>query len=322
LSKDVPHIENLEITKLPEEILFIHQIKTPFHFSCCDGLVVLPKEGRNSKTIVLDLNIEPLHAYVIKELFGDVSDYVCTHGHMDHIAHVYAWEERGAKIHAPNPESYYLTNLREFYEGYGFNEKLKYADIEKFGILNGYHPCTKTIENYDPGDTLTFENFKLETIPFTGHSKAHVGFYLPVEKILHVSCLGFDQLQTGVDSFGPWYGFRECLLDTYLNDIDKAELIYSKGADFLTSSHSYTVKYPDKTPFEYMRRKIKENQKIIDIALANLKLSPNFEDKIKELLKHDLYFPKRKMKGFLKNIYDFWEYWIIEKHLQRSILLK
>lgn len=92
--------------------------------------------------------------------------------------------------------------------------------------------------------------------------------------------------------------------------------------DFLTSSHSYIVKYPDKTPFEYIRRKIKENQKIIDIALANSKLNPNFEDKIQKLLKQDLYYPKRKMKGFLKKIYAFWEYWIIEKHLQRSTLLK
>jgi len=317
----IPKIDNLEITKITDDILHIHQIKTPFYFSCCDGLLILPKEGRNENTIALDLNIEPEYVYLIKEVLGPVSDYVCTHGHMDHIAHVYAWEEYGAKIHAPIPENECLLDLKNFYENFGFNETLKYSDIEKFGVINGYNNCEK-VNSYYPGDKLKFENFEIETIRLTGHSKAHVGLFLQNERILHISCLGFDIPTPEGDGFGPWYGFKECSIENYLGDIDRAEIIFLEGAEFLTSSHSYIVKNPDKTPFEYMRRKIRDNQKKVDMALANLKLSPNFEEKAKKLLKQNLFFPKRKMKGFLKKIYSLWEYWIIVKHLQRSKILK
>ena len=71
-----------------------------------------------------------------------------------------------------------------------------------------------------------------------------------------------------------------------------------------------------------MRRKIKENQQKVDKALINLRKTPNFEEKIKKLLKKDIFFPKRKMKGFIRKIYGVWEYWIITKHLQRSKILK
>ena len=112
-------LENLKISNVTKDILLVHQNKPPFYFSCCDGLLVLPKKGRNSETIVLDLNIEPKYVQTIYKKYGPISDYVNTHGHMDHIAHVHAWEQLGAKIHAPFPESNNLLNLRQFYETFG-----------------------------------------------------------------------------------------------------------------------------------------------------------------------------------------------------------
>ncbi len=92
------HIDNLQINKVTDDILLIHQINAPSHFSCSDGLLILPKKGRNYRTIALDLNIEPEHIKAINKIFGPISDYVNTHGHMDHIAHVYAWEQLGTAI--------------------------------------------------------------------------------------------------------------------------------------------------------------------------------------------------------------------------------
>ena len=316
----IPQIDNLQIRKVTEDVLLLHQIKPPFIFSCCDGLLILPKEGRNQNVIILDANIEPNLVNEINDLYGPIKNYVCTHGHMDHITHVHAWEQVGATIHAPNPEANYLLDLHNFYEGYGFNESVKFLAIEKFGKLNKFHKC-KDVNTFEPGDTLKFEQFEVETIPFTGHSKAHIGLLLHEEKVLHISCLGFDQSKPGADGFGPWYGFRECSISQYLKDIDLAELIYL-NLEFLTSSHSYIAKNKDMRPFNYLRRKIKENQQKVDVALINLKPTPNFEDKVKKLLKLDIFFPKKKMKGFLREIYTHWESWIITKHIQQSKLLK
>ena len=71
-----------------------------------------------------------------------------------------------------------------------------------------------------------------------------------------------------------------------------------------------------------MRKKINDNQKKVNKALLNIKITPDFEEKVKRLLKLDIFFPKKKMKGFLKEIYTFWESWIITKHLQQSKLMK
>ena len=168
---------------------------------------------------------------------------------------------------------------------------------------------------------LEFEDFIIETIPLIGHSKAHVGFLLPRERIVHISCLGFDQHEPGEDGFGPWYGFKGCSISQYLKDIDLTESIFLERADFLTSSHSYIVKSPDIIPFTYMREKIAKNQIIVDKAILSLKPSKN-EFSIDDFLKLDLFFPKKKMKGFLLDIYNFWESGIISKHIERSKYLR
>ncbi len=314
----LPKIDNLEIWEVTEDILLIHQKKVPFLFSCCDGLLILPKKARNKTTIALDLNIEPNYIKNLNDIYGPVSNYVCTHAHVDHTSHVYAWEQFGANIHAPSPEANFLLDLHNFYEGFGFNEAMEYSSVEKFGEINGFHNC-KHVNCFKPGDSLKFEKFRIDTISFSGHSKAHVGFLLPKEKVLHISCLGFDKPKPGIDGFGPWYGFKQASISQYIEDINKAESIFLNNAKFLTSSHSYIVKNPDTHPFEYMRTKIKENQKKVDNALKISNSSKLSEDEVvKQLLKMDIFFPKRKLKDFLFEIYSLWESWIIRKHIQRS----
>ena len=308
---------NLKITEVIDDILLIHQKKHPSNFSCCDGLLILPKEGRNKLAIALDLNVEPHLIQNIYEIYGPVSDYVCSHCHMDHITHIHKWESLGATIHAPIPENSFLLDLYDFYEGFGFNSVMNYSKTEKFAKANGFNPCN-SVKSFKPGTKYKFEDFILDTVHFKGHSQAHVGFLLPEEKILHISCLGFDQPKPEVDGFGPWYGFKKCSISQYLNDIDLAESIFLNQAKFLTSSHSYIVLNPDRTPFNYMRDKIEKNQIIVDKAISSLKTSKNSAVTKEDLLKLDLFFPKSKMNGYILEIYNYWESEIIRKHIKRS----
>jgi hydroxyacylglutathione hydrolase len=315
--KSLPKLNNLDFRKVKDDILLVHQKKPPFYFSCCDGLIILPKLGRNTKTVILDLNIEPKLIIQINEYYGPISDYVCTHAHMDHIAHVHQWESLGANIYAPIPEFPYLLNLENFYKGFKFDEILDFSIIQKFAEANGYHSCNR-VNPFKPGEKLEFDNLTIETISFSGHSKAHTGFYLPEAKVLHISCLGFDQPEIGIDGFGPWYGFRECSIEQYFKDIDYAEELFIKRAEYLTSSHSYIVKSPDTNPFDYMRGKIQDKQEIVESRMKSLNLSLQKEEMIEKLLELDIFFPKKKMKDFMLDIYSLWEYWIIRKHIERS----
>ena len=318
---DISTIDGLRILKVNDEVLLAHQIKPPYYFSCSDGLILLPRNGGNQKTVILDLNIEPHLINQINELYGPISDYVCTHGHMDHMAHVHQWEAIGAEIHAPIPEHTYLLDVHNFYEGFQFHEALDFSIIQKFAELNGYKNC-KEIHPFNPGISFFFDEFEIKTIPLKGHSKAHIGFLIPQEKIIHISCLGFDQVEPGVDGFGPWYGFNECSIDQYLKDIDLAQSIFLEQAEILTSSHSYIIKNPDITPFLYMREKIEKNQIIVDQAILSLKLINKSEVSLKDFLDMDLFFPKKKMDKFRYEIYNFWESGIISKHIERSEYLK
>ncbi len=315
-----PQIDNIQITRVKEDILLVHQIKPPYYFSCCDGLIILPNKKRNAKTIVLDLNIEPNLIIQINDLYGPVSDYVCTHAHMDHMAHIHQWESLGAVIHAPDPEHTYLLDVYNFYKGFGFDKAMDFSVIKKFGELNGYHKCVN-VQPFNPGKVLIFEKLIVETIPFLGHSKAHIGILLPEERVIHISCLGFDQHKPGEDGFGPWYGFDECSIRQYLKDIDLAETIFLEKADYLTSSHSYIVKNPDNRPFTYMRGKIAKNQTQVDKAIIKLQKSKKSKITISDLLELDIFFPKSKMKGFMLEIYKYWESGILSKHMERSKIL-
>ena len=72
-----------------------------------------------------------------------------------------------------------------------------------------------------------------------------------------------------------------------------------------------------------MRRKIKTNQEKVDNALNLSNLKELAENKIiNELLKMDLFFPKKKLKGVVLEIYRFWESWIIRKHVKRSMYFR
>ena len=310
-------IDNLEIRTLTEDILLIHQKKPPFYFSCSDGIIILPKKGRNNSSIVLDLNVEPHLIDKLDEIYGPFTNYICSHGHMDHIAHVHQWETLGAKIHAPFPEHKYLLELHNFYRGFGFIDAMDFSVVKEFAEKNGYRKC-QNVSSFKPGHIFKFEDLTIETIPLLGHSKAHVGFFIPEERLFQISCLGFDKNRPEKDGFGPWYGSKECSIEQYLIDIMQAQLIFLEQANFLTSSHSYIVKSPDKAPFIYMRRKIAKNQKLVDNAIKSHNLTHKSIDTINFLLDLDLFFPKRKMEGFLLEIYNFWESGIIRKHVERS----
>lgn len=306
--------DNLQLSSITNDVLLIHQIKPPAYFSCSDGLLILPRKGRNSTAIALDINIEPIYIEALVKEFGPVSDYVSTHGHMDHIAHVHAWEDFGATIHAPDKEAETLTDLQGFCNSYNWQKMNNPDAIEQFAKLNGYQPCKK-VKGFKPGTAFQFGELSIETIPLNGHSAGHTGFFLPAEKVLHISCLGFDKQTPETNGFGPWYGFEQCSISQYARDIKDAESLYLKKADFLTSSHGYIIEKPDATPFTYMKRKLEKNQGIVDQALNELDSNLAVDEIVYELLKQDLFFPKAKMKGFLFDIYSFWESWMIRHHI-------
>ena len=247
-------LKNLNIDEIIPDIYFIHQIKASAYFTRCDGLLFMPRDKRNLNPVIIDLNLEPEYIQKIYDVFKlnqySRLDYICSHGHMDHISHVSKWEELGASIHASFPHQNNLVSLDGFLEDFGFLKELNKPVAEILASLNHYVPCKQDPKVFRPGDILIFDNLEIQTIPLEGHSLGHVGFFFPVEKLFHISCLGFDIQKPGDDKFGPWYGFEECSLKLYNENIDEAEKLFLNSSDILTSSHSYVVRKKNSEPFD------------------------------------------------------------------------
>ncbi len=319
----LPKLENLEITQLTNEVFFIHQIKATNFFTRSDGLLLLPSPLKNQTPVIMDLNLQPKEISLVYNAFHlsnyNRIDYVISHAHMDHIANVYKWEELGATIHCPQDHKEKITNVEHFYKDYGFYEGVDKQVVEKFAPLMGYQECKNVPQTFVSGETLVFDQLHVETIPLLGHSGGHVGFFFPDFKLLHISCVGFD-LQNPAEisrGFGPWYGFDECDLDVYQADITKLENKFFQDANIMTSSHSYVVYEKTHFPFEYMRNKIKENQKKVNQAISTLKIDHlSHEEQLQFLIKQDIFFPKKRMDSPLKEIFTFWELGLLKHHLR------
>ena len=68
-----------------------------------------------------------------------------------------------------------------------------------------------------------------------------------------------------------------------------------------------------------IKNKIEENQEKVDNALNSLNPeAESLEEAVNKILEMDVFFPKRKMKGYILEIYKYWEGNIILKHIQRS----
>ncbi|UYP47718.1 hypothetical protein NEF87_004003 [Candidatus Lokiarchaeum ossiferum] len=320
---DLPNLENLEITQLTPEVFFIHQIKASSYFTRSDGILLLPSISKNKTPVILDLNLEPKEIMLVYDTFNlsqySKIDYIISHGHMDHIANVYKWEELGATIHCPDEHKEKLVDVTHFYGDYGFYKGVKKKIVEKFAPMMGYHECKNLPQTFKSGNTLVFDLLKIETISLYGHSVGHVGFFLPDIQLLHISCVGFDlqdpkELNRG---FGPWYGFDECNLDIYQADITKLEKKFMEEAKIMTSSHSYIVYKKNSFPFDYMRKKIENNQKKVDDAIRTLHIDQlSQKEQLQLLLDQDIFFPKAKMISPLREIFTYWEKGIIKHHLK------
>ena len=338
-------LPSLEITHLRENVYHITQTASQGRFSSCDGLLCLPINSDNSHVVILDLNLEPRFIMEVFQSFnlGQYSriDYFVSHPHMDHIANVWKWEELGANIYLPSPfPSTLLLDPLNFLKQFHFEEYVSLPTGYQLCETNGFHPCRQPAKSYSPGDPLPIDpgNYSIMSIPLYGHGIGHTGFLFPDLAIVHISCLGYDLRHPyhsdrpddpNNSGFGPWYGFPDCSLSQYWADIfkieEKFEELIQKDlyTPILTSSHAHVIRGRATEVFDYLRQKIMANHekiraKVQDVNLLDCQpeeIEKNDEKILQKLLQEDIIFPKRKMHGWLRELYTFWEYWHLKLHL-------
>lgn len=315
----------LTITPLDEETFHISQQKSSKRFSTCNGILYLPQTTDDPTAMIIDLNLEPkyieevIQSFHLKQNYPTWNYYV-SHTHMDHIANVWKWEELGARIHIS--ELYpadFLCDPNNYLQRYNFIEKVGRENGFKFVRNNGFQSCKHKAHQFKQLlPTSTSEKSLIIPIPLNGHGRGHTGFYLPKNRILHLSCLGFDLREPGAHGFGPWYGLPDCSLGIYWQNIKDMEEFARDIIEnpIITSAHGYVIHGYEELPFQYMRQKILDRHHQIREISAQNHLDPkNEEEWISRLLEEDLIYPKKKMHGWLRDLFSYWESGHLRLHL-------
>ena len=311
----LPDIDSVHLLPVTEDLIFVQYSGPLTPFNAAEGLLVLPKTGRNRTAIALDVNIPPAAVAALNDALGPFSDYICTSGRPAHITGLYAWEQTGAAVHAPKPEFEGIIDLKKAFKGLGFNERMKFSQFRNAMDSLGYRP-PQSVVPYRPGNIFRFDNLVVGTMPFKGSSSSHVGLMLVNERIFHIGTLGCDNERPVCGGMGPVCGYRGCDVPKYGRDIDFLKTVFLEHADYLTGTGTSLTERPDITPFEYMTSKLEGAHNIILEAYNEVRRKQKSPKKqLGALLERELLFPRGAVPDVQRGLYESLEYWTIRNHL-------
>jgi len=311
----LPDIDTLTLLPVTGDVLCVQYTAGLTPFNVTEGLIVLPKEGRNRGAIALDVNVPPDAVAALIEAFGPVGNYISTSGRINHATHLHAWESAGTIIHAPKPECIFCTDQKEWYRLMGCNERMKFSRFRDAIESLGYRPL-KAVTPYRPGNIFRFDNLVVGTMPFKGSSSSHVGLMLVNERIFHIGTLGCDNERPVCGGMGPVCGYRGCDVPKYGRDIDFLKTVFLEHADYLTGTGTSLTERPDITPFEYMTSKLESAHNIILEAYNEVRRKQKSPKKqLGALLERELLFPRGAVPDVQRGLYESLEYWTIRNHL-------
>jgi glyoxylase-like metal-dependent hydrolase (beta-lactamase superfamily II) len=195
-------------------------------FQACCGLLV-----RDRRVGLIDGNMGPEETpALLEELSPDVC--VVSHFHVDHSrwAHEAAAVE-GVTLHVPTAEIRYLADVDHFVERCGMPDAQMAAHWRTWLTeIMGLRPVPDA-EPLAPGDVIDLGRTKIDVIDAAGHSPGHQAYWIAEGRILFC-------VDIGVDSFGPWYGWKDAKLDDYVRSIWR---LAQMDADLLVTSHGGIV---------------------------------------------------------------------------------
>ncbi len=312
---NLPDIDTITLQQITEDVLFVQYNGSLTPFNVTEGLLVLPKQGRNRTSIALDVNMPPDVVAALRDAFGPFSDYICTSGRPAHITHLHAWESAGTVVHAPKPECEGIIEMKKAYKGLGFSEGMKFSQFRNAMDSLGYQP-PKSVVPYRPGNIFRFDNLVVGTMPFRGSSPSHVGLMLVNERIFHIGTLGCDNERPVCGGIGPVCGYRGCDVPKYGRDIDFLKIVFLDHADFLTGTGTSLAARPDIAPFEYMTAKLEGAHDSILAAYNEVRRKQkSLKKQILMFLEQELLFPRGNMPDEHRGLYESLEYWTIRNHL-------
>ncbi len=195
-------------------------------FLGCSGLVI-----RDTRTAIIDGNMGPAETPgFLEEEKPDVC--VVSHFHIDHSRWGHeAAQVPGVVLHVPRAELRYLTDVDHFVERCGLPDE-HMARLWRAWLTQevGLRAVPDAVP-LAPGEQIDLGSTRIEVVDAKGHSPGHQAYWIEKDRILFC-------VDIGVDSFGPWYGWKDADLLEYVRSIWR---LVELDARLLVTSHGGLV---------------------------------------------------------------------------------
>ena len=282
----------MQRTKVADNIEYIEPGKTPFANTSA-GLVI-----SSSPKMLIDTNLE--REATIELLKTEKPDMaMITHYHIDHSL----WgrlvlEHCEADFFIPEAEVGYLTDLDYFIghcgRSYGHADEWKVLlkDVIGYKELDRY-------STYADGDEFKTGGVTIQCIGTPGHSPGHTSFYIPEEKILFAGDMGIDR-------YGPWYGWEDCSLTSYIESIQRLK---SMDAAVLLTSHNGMVTSNIDEAWDACLRHFFERERFVEERLERGMTK-------EQIVEDGIYFKnKSKIVEPMRRLLVIWDSIMIDHHV-------
>ena len=272
-------MKTMEIGKGVFFVMGKHKGKFPFS----NSLIVKHK-------VMLDLGcgIE-----TVKDLADKVEFAALTHTHPDHCSGAWVFNFKNKRVLSPKGYKTELESLANRFVNEKLKERWKNFVTNTMGIRDFNAEC------YSDGDLILKEP-EIVAIHTPGHTADMHVFYIDGRIIF-----GSD---IDLTAFGPWYGHEESCIKEFVKSIEK---VMELDASIFVSGHENPV-----FGRENVRRRL---QMYLDVFERRNEILIKLLDKPRSLNELVELSPFYMKKPYERELLDYWERQMIEKHLKLLI---
>ena len=234
----------------------------------------------------------------LKQLAGEkkITVVIHSHWHEDHFWYTDLFA--GAKLWVPDADLTPYLGLDHLLHWYGFDDPGHAEEWRQLMIYQFRYRPRHPDRTYGDGEVFRFGATRTEVVHTPGHTPGHSCLFFPEEELLFLGDLDLSR-------FGPWYGDTYSDLDATVASVAKVRKI--KARYYVTSHEQGLFVAPIDDLFDRYLAVVEEREQ----KLREFLREPRTKEEI--IAARIVYGRPREPKNF----YDFGEWALMKKHLER-----
>jgi len=283
-------IEMAEMTMVADRISLIpgrNQARYPY----CHSLLV-----EDELTVLIDPASDE---NLLKNLAisKKVDAIVLSHYHEDHFWFSYLFPQ--AQLWAPEPDAPAMESLDRLLDEYRMEGERR--EVWRKILIEQYHYQARPVSRrLKEGDRISLGKMELIALHTPGHTPGHSCFYFPDQDLVYLSDIDLTR-------FGPWYGDRGSDIDQTIQSVKRVSRL---------NCRTFVVSHEQALYFGNIQKPAEQYLRVIDERDDQLRALLTEPRTLEEIVAARIIYKKPREP---KDFYEFGEWSMITKHLERMI---